>query len=230
MALIFDELSHSYRLDGIPLPGASELVSSIKPPFDAAGNAARMAARDGTDPEALLRQWDEKRDKACVLGHLVHSLIEETIKGANVTGGPPQFRHWLRWWEGAEKHLEPVAIEHRMGSHRYAVAGTCDLIARSRKTGELHLLDWKSNERFETGNQWRRTLLAPFDDLPDCELSAYSIQLSIYQNLAEEEFGEPFGDSWLLHASDRALTPHRCHRLGDRVAEWLVGRVAAVTP
>lgn len=222
MSLVFNEEAHEYRLDGVPIPSVSRLLDRIKPPFDAPAAAARVGRRDGIDPAELLRQWEEKRDKACAFGHLIHAAIEGHLRGTPIQGGPPQLRHWLKWWEAAKEHLMPFRIEHRMASAELRVAGTCDLIADSSKTGMLHPLDYKTNGEFETFNRFRN-LLAPFDDLDASDLNIYSAQISIYRVLAEEEFKwrKGSGSGWLLHLSETGITPHRCRDLRARVRPWL---------
>lgn len=222
MSLVFHEATHEYVLDGIPLPSVSRLLDRIKPPFDAQAAAERVGRRDGIDPNELLRQWAEKRDKACAFGHLIHAAIEQHLRGTPIQGGPPQLRHWLKWWDSAKEHLMPFRIEHRMASAELRVAGTTDAIMDSSKTGWLHPMDWKTNGEFETFNRWRN-LLPPFQDLDASDFSIYCVQTSVYRVLAEEEFKwrKGSGSAWLIHLSETGATPYRCRDLRDRVRPWL---------
>lgn len=224
MSLIFDEVRHTYTLDGVELPSATQLVSTLKPHFDAPSVAARVAMREGRDAATILAEWDAKRQRACDLGHLVHGCIEAQMRGTPTTGGPAEYRAWLQWWQQrGERTMEPVHIERRMASAAMRCAGTVDAIFKSAKTLDHHVFDWKTNGTFRERNQYRENLLKPFDDVPNCELGIYSIQLSIYRLMIEAEEG-PCGDSWILHLTPSGAKPYKCWDFTRRVRDWLRDR------
>jgi len=63
------------------------------------------------------------------------------------------------------------------------IAGTIDLLARSKKNGDLLVLDWKSNKDIDKTNKWGKFGLDPVRHVPDTALGHYECQLSLYQYL-----------------------------------------------
>lgn len=63
------------------------------------------------------------------------------------------------------------------------IAGTIDLLARSRKNGDILILDWKTNKSIDTENKWNKFGLDPIGHIPDLNYWHYSCQLSLYQYL-----------------------------------------------
>jgi len=63
------------------------------------------------------------------------------------------------------------------------IAGTIDLLARSRKNGDILILDWKTNKSIDQENRWDKYGLDPIKHIPDTALGHYECQLSLYQYL-----------------------------------------------
>jgi len=53
------------------------------------------------------------------------------------------------------------------------IAGTIDLLARSRKNGDILILDWKTNKSIDTENKWGKYGLDPIKHMPDMPLGHY---------------------------------------------------------
>ncbi len=65
----------------------------------------------------------------------------------------------------------------------HPIAGTIDLLARSRKNGDILILDWKTNKSIDLENRWDKYGLDPIKHVPDTALGHYECQLSLYQYL-----------------------------------------------
>ena len=63
------------------------------------------------------------------------------------------------------------------------IAGTIDLLARSRKDGSILILDWKTNKSIDQENRWDKYGLDPIKHVPDLNYWHYACQLSLYQYL-----------------------------------------------
>lgn len=53
------------------------------------------------------------------------------------------------------------------------IAGTIDLLARSRKDGSICVLDWKTNKSIDQENKWGKYGLDPIKHVPDTPLGHY---------------------------------------------------------
>lgn len=123
--LLFDEFTHTYRLDELILPSVTTLMKPLSDDFYRA-----------VTPEVL--------DRAAQRGTAIHNAIENYIE-FGVQDIPPQyagyFEAFVQWWE--RRKPEPLALERRVYHKILRYAGTADLICMI--DGRLTLVDYKSS-------------------------------------------------------------------------------------
>ena len=79
--------------------------------------------------------------------------------------------------------LDIIGVENLVFDDRLQIAGTIDLLGKSRKNGNYLVLDWKSNASIEQDNKYNKFGLDPIRHIPDTAFYHYSLQLSMYQFL-----------------------------------------------
>lgn len=213
----FDETTHTYMTGLTELTSVTKFVKHFFPPFDAAAISARVADRDGKTPEAVLAEWDAKRDAAARLGTRVHEVAEDAVLGRAPRHHPETEREralMAAAWEHVETMRadgwEFVGAEMIVFSEPLRLAGCIDLAARAPGNGGLWLLDWKTNESIDTNAKYGGTGLYPIGVLPDCNHVHYSLQLATYETILRK--GGYVGKdelvgSLLLHLTDRGVCP-----------------------
>ena len=223
----FNPSNHTYTLDGRLLPSVTTILKPLSPPFDAAGHSARIAARDGVPVADVLAAWKAKSEAGLDRGRKLHAAAELVLAGKGISMelaklNMPEIAAWRSWWAKAGKNLTPVMVENIVGDAELGVAGTLDLLARSSKTGQLMVFDWKTGDKFGVDNPWNRFLLPPFGDVPDDELHRYSLQVSLYRLILERD-GEtgPLGESYIVHLNGSA-TAHKSLDYRERLERWLL--------
>ena len=135
MALAFDEDTHTYRVDGRPVPGVTEICSHLTPcGFDASNAVLAQAVRRGTR---------------------VHELTELVDYGALPDEIEPELVGYLRAYLSFLRDYRPVwlHIEHRMADGANGFAGTADRIGLI--SGALTVVDLKTNSGFTRGEKIR---------------------------------------------------------------------------
>jgi hypothetical protein len=108
--LTFDEASHTYTLDGKPVPAVSRVLQVL-------GDEYAMV-----DPEVL--------ERAAELGRAVHWIIEQDVRGTlDVDMVDFHLLPYLDLWRDFRRTsgFEPILTEARVYSRRYRYAGTLDL-------------------------------------------------------------------------------------------------------
>lgn len=101
----------------------------------------------------------------------------------------------------------------------HPVAGTVDLLARSKKDGSVLILDWKTNKSIDTENKWNKFGFEPIDHIPDLNYWHYSLQLSLYQYLLMIGKYVPTGSKFkraIIHLTE---TGHEIIQLPDLTRE-----------
>ena len=180
--LKFNAQNHTYKYGEKNLSSVSSVISRFVEPFDANTIAARVALQRGTTKEIVLKEWADKRDKACARGHSAHSFGENYTKGCIPKNGCE--KAIMKFWDELPNYVEPFLVELQMYSAVLGIAGTADLILYNNKTGCFIIADYKTNaDLFK--NFKRKTLLAPFNFLFDSPYNKYQLQLSLYQILFE---------------------------------------------
>ena len=81
-----------------------------------------------------------------------------------------------------KNELDILGVEQIVFDHRLKLAGTIDLLARSKKDGSILVLDWKTNSEIKRENSFEKCLF-PIDHLDNCNFYHYALQLSLYQFL-----------------------------------------------
>lgn len=212
--ITFTEADHSY-IDsrGRRYTSGTGVVKRCFAPFNADKISAAMAARDGRDAAEIRAEWKAKGAAACRLGTRVHEICEDTLHGVPLRHAPESERERGLMTQGFMSatallaSCDILAVELILFSPRFLVAGTMDILLRRRDTGALVIADWKTNEKLRTEGYRGATGIGPAAELPDCEMSRYALQLSLYQRLLlHEGYTEPGAqiERWLIHlAPDR---------------------------
>lgn len=203
ISITFDPITHTYR-DDLPLWGRETVYESVTalvarhfPAFDEATNAAAVAARTGRLGMDIIAEWHRKRNEAAAYGTRVHAYAEARVNATMAAQGtqgtpeptmaspsvPDSDRRAFGVIDRAVSMLatayEFIASEQIVFDPIAGVAGTIDLIARNRTTGNLALLDWKTNEDI-TDDSFSRVGLPPITHVRDSKVNRYALQLSVY--------------------------------------------------
>ena len=204
---VFNEEAHTYHYmnpeTGKPVQkfmSVTQFLSQFKKPFDSemiAGVVAKSRTRKGepTTKAQVLQEWKDISDIALKLGTNVHKWIEDYYNGDNpevptAINESERVQKFLEIYEERLHKLTAVAQEFRVFSRRWGLAGTMDILFWLDPF--FYVGDWKTNKKFTTDNDpegRKQKMLAPFQDMWDNSLNAYSIQISLYRLILKEEAG-----------------------------------------
>ena len=199
----FDELSHTYTYvnskTGEPVQKFSSVtgfLSTFKEKFDSDKVAGFVSKKRGVSKSSVLQEWKDISDTALTLGTNVHKWIEDYYNGSNPEDPthPEELHRVNKFKELYEERLHkltPIHQEFRLFSRKWGLAGTMD--ALFKLGDDYYVGDWKTNKKFTTDadckGPYAKKLLWPFDDLWENSLNSYSIQLSLYRLIMQEEAG-----------------------------------------
>jgi hypothetical protein len=199
--LTFTESDHVYRDDlGQRYTSGTAAVKRCFAPFDAESVSARVAARDGGSASeqreraaALREQWRAKGAAACEFGTRTHENCEAQLVGRALPNAPRDDREqqiMTAAYYAANDLLtqyKTIAVEMIVFSPGCYVAGTIDALMQHRSTGEYLIADWKTNEKLRDTAFNGAMGVGPCASLPDCDMSRYALQLSLYQRILTSE-------------------------------------------
>ncbi len=208
---IFNEEAHTYHFEGIKYDSVTTFLKKFKVPFDREYWANRKAQERGVDISIVKEEWQQKSNVANTLGTAVHKWIEDYWTGLNPDiPEDPEVRDRVEKFLNIKKNrfsdLVPLESELKVFSKKWRIAGTVDqpFLMYDKKTNKILFLigDWKTNKEFKDDNHQKgkfKKLLHPFSDLYENSHNEYSIQISLYRLIIEEETGLETHDGFLCH-------------------------------
>ena len=233
----FDEASHVYTYnDPLTLKpiqtfkSVTGFIGQFKEKFDSDRVAAMVAKKKGVSKASILREWKETSDVAMNLGTIVHKWIEDYYNGSNpaMPTHPEVLKRvntFLKLQADRLYKLTPVHQEFRLFSRKWGLAGTMD--ALFKMGNDYYVGDWKTNKKFTSnadmdGDKYAKKLLYPFEDLWDNSVNGYSIQLSMYRLIMQEEAGFETKGAFLVWIGPNGKPElHKIVDLRDRLYSFL---------
>jgi hypothetical protein len=211
----FNEEYHVYRYDGVKYDSVTTFLKTFKTPFNKDYWSKKKAIERGVDVSVILNEWKQKADTATDLGSRVHKYIEDFWGGDRCEPVPlseddteyiSRVNKFLDLYHRKFTTLVPLKSELRIFSRRWRLAGTIDqpFLFWDEKRQKVFLIigDWKTNGEFKDDNHKKgkyQRLLRPFANLYENHHNEYSIQISIYRLILEEELGIETESGFLCH-------------------------------
>lgn len=219
----FDREKHLYSYRGQSLKSVTQVTGSLKIPFDAERQAPLTAKKEGKTVEEVLAAWDEAGRKGREKGTLVHGYIDARAHNQPWAGEHlPEMDAFDGWLSGEGRALAFRRLEWIVGYPELGVAGTVDALAWNNSTQTYQIWDWKTGSKFNTRSLYRKFLLPPFDDLDECELESYSLQVSLYRLILADCAGIKTSGGFILHLrSDGTSRTYETIDYQARLREWL---------
>lgn len=203
--LVFDEPNHTYTVHGKPYQSVTQWVDSHFKSFDADEVIQKMMASRhwtrskwyGNDPASIKASWKQNGEDQAALGTALHADIELHYNK------PGTVKNDSKEWIQCERffldhgHLTPFRTEWRIWDEQIHVAGTIDMVFRNQD-GSVSLYDWKRSKEFKHENRWQNAITPELSHLPDCNVSHYRIQLTLYKAILERNYGLTVRDMFLV--------------------------------
>ena len=235
----FFEKEHKYTLSGEPAKtSVSGAIKKYEKGFDSSGIAANVAKKNGKTVNEVLKEWDYKRDYSCHKGSEFHLFVENFLERRKISldreafasfldnNNPVEdhqeamnkyyadmallisnFMNFYNWWKEGYILLKSEFV---MGDKESRLCGTLDNLSYNKKTKKLAIFDYKTNKEIKTINPWGEKMLTPFTHLYNCELTKYSLQISLYKLILERNTPFKVDEGyvvWVAGQKDYELIP-----------------------
>lgn len=188
--------------------------------FDRDNIAAQCAARDGQPIYQIIQEWDYKNKFACAKGTNGHNYAQslwngqiyqpiefDGSKGFKMANNKV-YEQALNFYFDYSDKLEHLADEFVVGSEEYDIASAIDHLFVNKATGELVLVDYKTNSLLggynDEGKQekYAKKMKVPLTHLKDITINHYYIQLSIYKFLIEKYTSLKVSEMFIVYFSE----------------------------
>ena len=193
--ILYDDATHSYGLRSKPgqrFRSVTEIASSRMPPFDSAVISAKLAASGrgkykGKTAEEIQQSWKQ----LAALGTALHAEIE-----AFYNGGPEPAHSGFSCAAKVlrdDMGLEPWRAELKMASAATSVAGTADMILKTKGASVadgVTMVDWKRTSEAPEHSKYDACRME-LSHVPGGKFWKFAVQLNFYAELLWDTCGVP---------------------------------------
>jgi hypothetical protein len=226
--LVFNEKAHSYFVGNRQYISVSTQLKKFYIPFDdieiAPHSAAKWNRNHPFKPKKnaadLLAEWKAIADEACDRGHRVHLFGENYPVFKEVTC--IQEEAIVQYYNDLNPKYVVFFLELQMYSPELNYSGTGDIILWNNETGKISIRDWKTNKDLHN-NFKEQKMLEPFEDMLDCPLSHYYLQLNLYKMLIENMTDLEVEDMeiiWLKETNDKLYQTFKVPDLTEKLLPY----------
>ena len=195
---------HHYEYRGEPVGiSVTKFYAQYEQEFDAEACASRVGKKEGKTTQEVLDEWKYKNEFATTKGSSVHEYIQSLFSGK------PYKPIWFKgkneddddeyvnalekceelakyFWRDYRDKLEHIADEYVIGSSEYDIASCVDHLFINKETGNLLMVDYKTNVDIYKSDKYAKQMKAPLEHIKDTTLNHYALQLSIYKYIIEK--------------------------------------------
>lgn len=233
--IVYYDGPHTYDVNGVKMTSVTKLIGKVSKPFDADYWSQKKADDEGITAGEMRARWKLKADIACEKGTAVHEYVENYLSNkvfpypaghicAVFDGDDPVRQKYNKiiplvhkFCNDIKGKMIPIRSEFVVGDMEYGLCGMIDQIFYNKKSGQLELWDWKTNEKIDRESRYK--LMLPVSHLGSSKLDIYSLQLSLYKHIIEKNTNLKFGNSYLnwFNENNNSYEIIKCHDYEDEV-------------
>lgn len=214
----FNERKHIYKVGDTVIPSVSSVIKDFIPEFPANIIAKAISKKDGIPMRDILRQWEDKRDKAANYGNYIHYHLDKYVS-EEMLGQEPKYVSFDSSLFVGEYNMDNVNATIAVGKqfiydiieNGYNIVdtevmlyndeefycGTLDLLLE--KDGKLVIADWKTNRKDIEDDHYYKRLKYPYNRYYNTTLNKYKIQTKYYTDLVEYNLNYAVSNSMIVH-------------------------------
>lgn len=170
-----DEKSQVYK-------AVSKILDYFENPFDPNGDiAAAVAKREGKTKAQVQAEWKANGIESMRKGTSLHNSLQNWIEKEEIND------YWLEEITNFRKlkFEGEMLCERIVANKKFKIAGTADCLNKN-KYG-LNIWDFKTGKEMSFYTKYKTKLLHPLEHLDQCKYTRYSLQLSLYAWMLEQE-------------------------------------------
>lgn len=218
----FFNYGHYYECEGKRIGISSTgLIHNYSQKFEANKMAEKVAIKNNKTTAEVLEEWRIENKFSTTKGTILHEMAQSLWCGRDyivdydsldsdvdknrlklaIEKTIPQIS---QFWLDYKDTLEIVAEELIIGSEEFNIAGAVDMLLMNKLTGELVMIDFKTNKEIKRTGFRGQKMQVPLQKLNDCNFIHYSLQLHLYKLLIEKYSGLKISEHFIVYFSERA--------------------------
>lgn len=212
----FEPQAHTYYYNNKYLTSGTEFISQYHKPF----NTEEILKKLYQDPKQRAYKRYEWANSS-TWGTYIHELLEMHYNGEEIHTNEVEFLFGInRVEEFLRKGYEIVGTEIRVTNGE--IAGTIDLLLQDPITKTFLLLDFKTCQKLDKMTYRDERFYSPLEDVEYNKFNKYSLQLSLYASILEDNYGVDVEDMFLIwiNKENKGVT-WRCEDLREEIRRVL---------
>lgn len=188
---------HHYEYKGERVGiSVTTFYSQYEQEFDTEGQAERSAKKEGKTKQEILDEWKKKNDISCRKGSACHEYVQslwnksiwaQRVEDDDITSLIYSIiPECDLFYKDFQDKLEHVADEYVIGSAEYDIASCVDHLFIEKETGDLVMVDYKTNTDIHKYEDRKGYMKPPLNHLKDTTINHYALQVSIYKYIIEK--------------------------------------------
>lgn len=214
--IVFEPQEHTYFYNGKYLTSGTKFISKYHKPF----NKEEILNKQYSDPITKAKKRYEW-DNSSVWGNYIHELLEIHYSINNINATEKEFIYAVnRVEEFIRKGYEIVGCEVRITNG--VIAGTIDLLMFNSSNDKYLLLDFKTCKKLSKATFNNERFYKPLDDIEYNKFTKYSLQLSLYASILEDNYDVEVEDMFIIwtNSENEGIT-WRCEDLREHIRRVL---------
>lgn len=195
----FIEDGHYYLCNGKRVGiSTTGLIGQYENHFDSETISQQVADKRGISQQEVLEEWRIENLHSTIKGSMIHEFAQSLWEGkeykfdyskvpeeididrlkSDIHKLIPQA---INFYNDYKDMYELIGCEIYLGDEDFDECGATDQILYNKYTGEIAIIDYKTNKEIKKKSYKHKKMLIPLHKFDDCNYVHYSIQLSGYK-------------------------------------------------
>lgn len=213
----FIEDGHYYLCNGKRVGiSTTGLIAQYEQKFDSDTISCQVADKKGISQEKVLEEWRIENLHSTIKGSFIHefaqSLWENKEYKFDYSKIPKEIDidrlkndiaklipQAINFYNDYKDIYELIGCEIYLGDEEYDECGATDQMMLNKNTGEIVIIDYKTNKKIEYESFRHKKMLIPLQEFDDCNYIHYSFQLNDYKYKFEKNTNLKVNETFIVY-------------------------------
>ena len=213
----FIEDGHYYLCNGKRVGiSTTGLIAQYEQKFDSDIISQQVANKRGVSQEKVLEEWRIENLHSTIKGSFIHefaqSLWESKECKFDYSKIPKEIDidrlkndiaklipQAINFYNDYKDIYELIGCEIYLGDEEYDECGATDQMMLNKNTGEIVIIDYKTNKKIEYESFKHKKMLVPLHEFDDCNYIHYSFQLNDYKYKFEKNTNLKVSETFIVY-------------------------------
>lgn len=213
----FIEDGHYYLCNGKRVGiSTTGLIAQYEQKFDSDTISQQVANKRGVSQEKVLEEWQIENLYSTIKGSFIHefaqSLWENKEYKFDYSKVPKEIDidrlkndiaklipQTINFYNDYKDIYELIGCEIYLGDEDYDECGATDQMMLNKNTGEIVIIDYKTNKKIEYESFRHKKMLIPLQEFDDCNYIHYSFQLNDYKYKFEKNTNLKVSETFIVY-------------------------------